>query len=86
MTPPKKTRGRNPGFLPMSEEMMKHFGWCRENGIYIAVIPDWKSSEEWIIEITIKEKITEDPNRYSGIEALKKMYEYYKYYYNKYND
>lgn len=82
----KKVKGRNPGYLGQTEDNRKHFGWCSENGIRIAVIPDWSDSKAWIVEITIKDKITEDPNRYTGLEALAKMYEYCKYYYEKYND
>ncbi len=83
---PKKVKGRNPGFLVQSDEMAKHFGWCRLNGIWIAVIPDWSNDQAWIVEITIKNKVTEDPKRYTGLEALAKMYEYCKYYYKKHND
>jgi hypothetical protein len=39
----------------------------------------------WTIEIKLKGTVHEDPLRYDDKDALRKMYEYYKYYYNKYN-
>jgi hypothetical protein len=36
-------------------------------------------------ELNINKKIHLDPKVYKDKEALAKMYEYYKYYYDKYN-
>ena len=82
-----KTPGRNPGAHPYTPEDIKRIIWCMKKGIKIAVIPNWEgSSDEWKIEINIKKKIHTDPKVYKDKEALAKMYEYYKYYYDKYRN
>ena len=53
-----------------------------DNGIKIAVIP---SGTKWQVELSINKKIHLDSNIYEADEAYKKMYEYYKYYYDKHN-
>ena len=53
----------------------------------IAVVPDWDGKgDEWKIELNINKKIHTDPKVYKDKEALAKMYEYYKYYYEKYRN
>ena len=82
----KKNVGRNPGAHPYTPEDMKRVGWCMNKNISVAVCPYWEGqSDEWKIEIKINKKIHLDPAVYSASEAYKKMYEYYKYYYDKYN-
>ena len=78
----KKSRGRSPGVLAYTNQDMKHVGLCMRKGIKIAVQP---RGTEWEIEITINKSINVDPKSYSGTEALKQMYKYYKYYYDKHN-
>ena len=79
--------GRSPGKLCYEPENIKHVSWCMNNGISIAVCPDWnRSSNSWMLEIKIKGKVSTDPADYTDEEALRKMYEYYKYYYDKYNE
>ena len=81
----KKVVGHSPGFLEYTKQDIKHVGWCNKKGIKIAVIPHWESSKgEWRVELNINNKIHLDPKVYKDKEALAKMYEYYKYYYNKY--
>ena len=81
-----KKTGRTPGFYPYTKENIKHAGWCINKGIKIPVSPNWEGPDyEWKIEININGKIHFDPAIYEGDQALKKMYEYYKYYYDKYN-
>ena len=81
-----KTTGRNPGYHPYTPENMKHAGWCIKKGIKIPVVPNWDGpTNEWRVEININGKIHFDPKVYEDEEALTKMYEYYKYYYDKYN-
>jgi len=80
----KKVRGRSPGFQPYTKQDMKHVGWCTNKGIKIAVIPNWETNGEWQVELNIKKNIHLDPAKYQVAEAYKKMYEYYKYYYDKY--
>jgi len=76
--------GRGAGSIPYTDENMKHIAWCHSNGISIGVIPNWETSTSWNIDITLKGKVNKDPKDYTDEEALIKMYEYYKYYYDKY--
>ena len=83
----KKLRGRTPGFLAYTKQDIKHIIWCIKKGIKIAVVPNWEgASNEWKIELNINKKIHTDPKVYKDKEALAKMYEYYKYYYDKYKN
>lgn len=81
----KKKVGRMAGYIPYTDDNMKHVGWCWKNGISIGVSPDWETAKDWMIEIKIKNNSHIDPKRYKDTDALAKMYEYYEYYYNKYN-
>ena len=78
----KKSSGWKPGYHPYTNEDIKRVGWCMDNGIKIAVIP---SGTKWQVELSINKKIHLDSNIYEASEAYKKMYEYYKYYYDKHN-
>ena len=78
----KKSYGKSPGYHPYTKEDIKRVGWCMDNGIKIAVIP---SGTKWQVELSINKKIHLDSNIYEASEAYKKMYEYYKYYYDKHN-
>ena len=83
----KKLRGRSPGFLTYTNQDIKRIIWCIKKGIKIAVIPNWDGgSDEWRIELNINKKIHLDPKVYKDKEALAKMYEYAKYYYDKYRN
>ncbi len=78
----KASKGLSPGQHTYTPENMKQVGWCLNKNIKIAVIP---SGTEWQVELNINSKIHLDPKKYTGFNALEKMYEYYKYYYDKYN-
>jgi len=78
----KKTYGKSPGFHNYTNEDMKRVQWCLDRKIKIAVIP---SGTDWQVEITIDKSVNLDSNIYRAKEAYKKMYEYYKYYYDKHN-
>ena len=78
----KASKGLSPGQHPYTPEDMKRVGWCMNKNIKIAVIP---SGMDWQVEININNKVHLDPKIYEGKEAIGKMYEYYKYYYDKYN-
>ncbi len=84
----KKAKYNNRGAraYPYSKQDMKHVGWCMKNNIEIAVGPDYDgSSDSWQVEIRLnKGKYKRDPKSYTYDEAMAKLYEYYKYYYNKY--
>ena len=82
-----KNTGRSPGYHSYTDQDMKHIGFCIKKGIKIAVIPYWEGqSDEWRVELNIKKKIHLDPAIYMADEAHEKMYEYYKYYYDKYRN
>ena len=68
------------------ESEMKVIGWCLNNNIKVGMSPDWKHElNHWQIDININSKNHTDPNRYDNDQALNKIYEYYKYYYDKHN-
>ena len=82
-----KVKGRSSGLHPYTSSDMKRIAWCMKKGIKIAVIPHWKgSTDEWRVELSINKIIHLDPKIYEGSEANEKMYEYYKYYYDKNTD
>jgi hypothetical protein len=78
----KKTYGKSPGFHVYSNADMKRVQWCLDRKIKIAVIPN---GSKWQVEITINKSVNLDSSIYMADEAYKKMYEYYKYYYDKHN-
>jgi len=78
----KAKTGKNPGYHKYTKEDMKRVNWCMRKEIKIAVVPN---STKWQIEINLNKKIHLDSNLYNADEAYKKMYEYYKYYYDKHN-
>ena len=79
----KAAKGLSPGQHPYTREDMKRVDWCVSRNIKIAVVPN---EMEWQVELNINKKIHLDPKVYTAEEANKKMYEYYKYYYDKYKD
>ena len=79
----KASKGLSPGQHKYTPEDMKRVGWCMNKGIKIAVIPN---GIEWQVELNINDKIHLDSKIYEAKEAYKKMYEYYKYYYDKHRD
>ena len=78
----KAAKGRSPGQHPYTPEDMKRVSWCIDKGIKIAVIP---SGTQWQVELNINGKIHLNPEKYEAKEAIEKMYEYYKFYYDKHN-
>ena len=75
----KAKTGKSPGYHNYTNEDMKRVNWCINKGIKIAVIPN---KTKWQVEINLNKTIHLDSKTY---EAKEKMYEYYKYYYNKLN-
>ena len=60
---------------------MKIVGWCLNRNIEVAVVP---GDTDWKVEIRLnKANWNQDPGVYEHKEAMKKMYEYYKYYYDR---
>lgn len=83
----KKSKGlsRKSPYLFQTAENSMHFAWCIKNGIGICVVPNWKVPDMWNVEIIMNGNSTINPEDYTGTEALTKMYEYCKYYYDKIN-
>ena len=80
----KAAPGKRAGTHPYTKEDMKHAGWCHQNNIFVAVTPNTNGGlKDWSVEIRINGRIHLDPKPYSGYDAQTKMYEYYKYYYDK---
>ena len=80
----KKQKGRSAGWCQYTAEDMKRVEWCMNKNIAVAVIPNWDGgTDEWKVEITINKRVHIDPEVYNGYNAQTKMYEYYKYYYDK---
>ena len=81
-----KKVSRSPGKSTIPTGYSKMIQWCLDNNIAVCVVPDWsRSSEYWKIEIKINNKVHVDPAVYTVANVHDKMYEYYKYYYDKYN-
>ena len=80
----KKQKGRTAGSHPYTANDMKRVGWCHSKDIFVAVTPSWEESmDDWKVEIRINGRTHLDPKTYNGYAAQTKMYEYYKYYYDK---
>ena len=69
-------------YMP-SKDDMKAVGWCLKNNIHIYIHCYEPHIMHLAIRINGKENIS--PETYSGKVILKKKYEFYKYYYEKYN-
>ena len=78
----KAGKGKSPGAHPYTNKDMKRVNWCMNKRIKIAVIPN---GIDWQVELNINDKIHLNPEVYKANEAYEKMYEYYKYYYDKHN-
>jgi len=70
-------------YMP-SEKDREAYAWCMNNSIVVGFSPIWASEDDWTIDIKINNKSSVDPNTYTGEEVMAKVYEYYKYYYDKY--
>lgn len=81
----KAPKGRKAGYLSYDPEIMKVVSWCMRNNISVSIMPDWKTVNLWVVTIKINGNAHEDPVRYKDKDALQKMYDYYSYYYEKYN-
>ena len=81
---PKKKKKNNGLYYPHTKEDLKRVGWCLNKNIQIAVVP---GGGNWKVEIRLnKGNWNQDPGVYEHEEAMKKMYEYYKYYYDKHRN
>ncbi len=69
------------GLYSPSELELKAYIWCIRNKIYIA--PKAINETRWSIVITNNGRTYEDPSQYIKDLIWEKIYEYYKYYYEK---
>jgi len=67
-------------YMPTLEER-KAYHWCINNGIFIS--PFATGNGTWYIEIKINRNINRSPQTYGRTVIWIKIYEYYKYYYEK---
>ena len=82
----RKSKGRRSGSIQHTEMELKRVGWRLRNDIAVMVSPNWDGPEtEWLVEIRINGRTYFDPTIYTATKAHEKKYEYYKYYYDKYN-
>ena len=63
----------------------KAYHWCINNGIYISPFCE-ENFTSWHIDIEINKKINRSPQTFNPRELWEKIFEYYKYYYNKYEN
>mgnify|MGYP003154832158 FL=1 len=68
-------------YTPTLEEV-KAYHWCINNGIYIS--PFATGEATWHLDIEINKKTNRSPDTYGKNTIWIKMYEFYKYYYDKY--
>ena len=70
------------GRYEATDEDWEAMRWCINNGITIA--PFAKEPGSWYIDITINGKTNRSPHIYIRDMIWEKIYEYYRYYYEKY--
>ena len=68
-------------YLPTSHELAA-YRWCINNGIFIS--PFATGEGTWYVEIKINNKTNRSPLTYGPTSIWIQIYEFYKYYYNKY--
>jgi len=75
-----ETKKRN---ISYDKKDFEAYRWCINNGIYIS--PYCKENfVSWYIDIEINGKLNRSPKFFNERELWEKIFEYYKYYYNKY--
>ena len=72
----------NMGNYTATSEEFEAYRWCIKNKIYIA--PKAITEARWTITIENNGVTHQDPNSYTKGVIWQKIYEYYKYYYDKY--
>jgi len=66
---------------------LKAYSWCISHGVTIrpfACAPGYKN-RHWDIEVTVNKKKVMSPKSYLPDELWGKVFELYKFYYDKYN-
>ncbi len=68
-------------YMPTTVET-EAYRWCINNGIYISPFANGEGA--WYVDITINGKNNRSPEFYGKVTIWIKVFEFYKYYYNKY--
>ena len=79
---PAKKQKNTMGQYTQSSEDTKAYIWCIRNKIFISPLATGNGS--WYIEINNGGKVNRSPESYGPTTIWIKLYEFYKYYYNKY--
>ena len=82
---PKYTECKPPEW---TEENLKAYSWCIRHGIKIGILaaaPGFKNSA-WYLEITANGKKVKSPKEYDKHELWEKVFELYRFYYDKNNE
>jgi hypothetical protein len=79
----KKQRIDMGDYLP-KENDYKAFKFCVDNNIRIYPIPE--STIKWSVEIDINGKKSKSPESFPKVVIWQKIWEYYQYYYKKYEN
>jgi hypothetical protein len=77
-----KYMGENP-FATMPENTKAHM-WCFKNNIFITPVEAGYKARMWYLEIRLGSKTFKSPEKYGPTDVWEKMYEFYNYYYKKY--
>jgi len=69
-------------------ENIKSFSWCLNHGITISMFATSPGfgNRHWVIEVNVNGKKVKSPREYGPDELYSKVFELYKFYYNKYNE
>ena len=78
----RKKKKQEPSYSYNTDEY-KAYHWCINNGIYIS--PFCKENfMSWYVDIQINGKVNRSPKYYDSRELWEVIFNYYKYYYEKY--
>ena len=68
-------------------ENLEAYSWCINHGITIGCLActPGNRNRDWNIEITVNGKKQTSPKSYGPDELYDKVFELYRFYYNKYN-
>lgn len=66
-----------------TEYDMKCATWCINQDIHISPLPILHDGNNFYIDIIIKGKISRSPKKFTVDETVPKIYEYYRFYYEK---
>ena len=70
--------------VPYSEEEWEAVKWCLENGIKISPLHVGIGSSSYYVDIDNNGNRNHSSDTYNEYDAMRKVYEYYLWYYKKY--